>query len=90
MENYAVQYTIVGILILIAIVAIGIKVYKTGVKKNTQCMGCSLSEVCSDKKKPLPGIKSGKTSDSNSYSSEKETSRQPSDKNDHTKSGCRK
>lgn len=47
-----IQYVAVGILILLAIIWIVIKLVKLNRNKgNGACCGCSLSDVCADKKK---------------------------------------
>lgn len=43
------QYTIVGVIILIAIIWIGVKASHIGKDKKSGCCGCALSDACKRK-----------------------------------------
>lgn len=52
-NNMIIQYTIVGIIILIALIWLAVKVIrKSKGKDKGACCGCALSEKCMEKGKP--------------------------------------
>lgn len=50
-NNIAIQYTIVGLIVLGALIWLFILLYRSRKKGNSGCIGCGLSEICNDKRK---------------------------------------
>lgn len=49
--NIIIQYTIVGVIILAAVIWIAMKAFKKNRNKNSSCCGCALSDNCATPKK---------------------------------------
>ena len=47
--NFIIQYSIVGLILLIALVWICWKIFRNSKKRNNACCGCTLSETCEKK-----------------------------------------
>ena len=50
-NNLVIQYSIVGIILLLACVWIVWKIIRNNKKKNNSCCGCALSDSCKKMKK---------------------------------------